>query len=360
MKNIDQYRGCLIGGAVGDALGYAVEFMSIQEIRRQYGTPGITTYELERGKAQISDDTQMTLYTANGLLWADTARKQEKLVSFPSGIWRCYLDWLQTQYSTNKPGAVSWLNNLPDMNHPRAPGGACLRSLRGGIPGSVTNPINNSKGCGGVMRVAPVALYAGDDFSTEILDMLGAEAAALTHGHPLGYIPAAMLVHLVYLLTHRSGMTLRQAVEESVQAMSELFGDVQELNELLDLIDLAVRLAEDPAVTDHAAVSALGEGWVAEETLAIAVYCVLRYPDNFEQAMIVAVNHSGDSDSTGAVAGNILGAHLGLSAIPEKFLRDLELKDTILEIADDLYHGCPDTIDDVWAAKYIHHTWPKA
>ncbi len=357
MRNIDQYRGCLIGGAVGDALGYAVEFMSNREIRRKYGAQGITAYELDRGKARISDDTQMTLYTANGLLRADTIRHQDGLVSFPSAIWRCYRDWLKTQYSTHEPGEFSWLNNIPELNHPRAPGGTCLRALRSGVPGSVADPTNESKGCGGVMRVAPVALFAGDDFSTEILDMLGAEAAALTHGHPMGYIPASMLVHIIYLLTHRDGMTLPQAVAESAQAMADLFGDVPELADLLELIELAVRLASDPDVTDYAAVSALGEGWVAEETLAIAVYCVLRYPDDFEKAMIASVNHSGDSDSTGAVAGNILGAHLGLSAIPEKFLRDLELKETVLEIADDLYYGCPDPIDEVWRAKYVDCTW---
>jgi ADP-ribosylglycohydrolase len=75
MRNIDKFRGCLAGGAVGDALGYAVEFMSESEIFGAYGPRGITEYELQGGVAQISDDTQMTLFTLNGLLCRDAAAR---------------------------------------------------------------------------------------------------------------------------------------------------------------------------------------------------------------------------------------------------------------------------------------------
>ncbi len=102
---------------------------------------------------------------------------------------------------------------------------------------------------------------------------------------------------------------------------------------------------------DLEAIHRLGEGWTGEEALAIAVYCALKYEGDFDRALLVAVNHKGDRDSTGAVAGNILGARLGLSGIPEKYVRDLELKDVILEIADDLYRGrAPE--DPVWRRKY--------
>ena len=81
--------------------------------------------------------------------------------------------------------------------------------------------------------------------------------------------------------------------------------------------------------------------WFAEETLAIAVYCALKYENDFDRALIAAVNHSGDSDSTGAVTGNLLGARLGLAGIPAKYLEDLELKSVILELAEDLHQGVP-------------------
>ena len=67
-KKLDLVRGSLIGGAAGDALGYAVEFSSYRSIISKYGDQGITEYELSNGVAEISDDTQMTLFTANGLL----------------------------------------------------------------------------------------------------------------------------------------------------------------------------------------------------------------------------------------------------------------------------------------------------
>lgn len=67
MKDIDKYRGCLIGGAAGDALGYAVEFDREDAIFSKYGEEGITEYDLKNGVAQISDDTQMSLFTATGI-----------------------------------------------------------------------------------------------------------------------------------------------------------------------------------------------------------------------------------------------------------------------------------------------------
>ena len=104
---------------------------------------------------------------------------------------------------------------------------------------------------------------------------------------------------------------------------------------------------------------------MAEETLGIALYCALRHQDDFSAGVIAAVNHEGDSDSTGAVTGNILGALLGYQAIEEKWKKDLELSEVILEIADDLCHGCQMSEyshyrDPAWEAKYIHHHRPKA
>lgn len=91
---------------------------------------------------------------------------------------------------------------------------------------------------------------------------------------------------------------------------------------------------------DVQAIRLLGEGWVAEETLAIAVYCVLKYQMDFHRCMAAAVNHDGDSDSTGAVAGNILGAYLGYEKIKDSFDFDiLELKDVILKMSDELWEA---------------------
>ena len=159
MRDQDKFRGCLIGGAAGDALGYAVEFLREGQIFRRYGERGITEYDLTGGVAQISDDTQMTLFTANGLLLGMT-RGMTRGVGGPDPhyIGLCYQDWLKTQESKYSPDihpGYAWLGNIPELYSPRAPGNTCLAALRSGEHGSVETPINNSKGCGGVMRVAP-------------------------------------------------------------------------------------------------------------------------------------------------------------------------------------------------------------
>ena len=131
----------------------------------------------------------------------------------------------------------------------------------------------------------------------------------------------------------------------------------------IDLIDKAIALLKED-IDDLEAIRELGQGWVAEETLAIAIYCSLKYSDDFDKAIIASVNHSGDSDSTGAVTGNILGAYLGLKSIPKKYLDNLELKDVILEIADDLYNDCKISEygsyhDEIWEQKYIYKTYKR-
>ena len=367
MKDIDKYRGCMLGGAVGDALGYAVEFIDDEHIFRKFGENGITEYELNcNGKAEISDDTQMSLFTANGLLIGTTRGMMRGIMgSYQSYIALCYKDWLKTQTADElgfEAPEYSWLNNIPDMNHSRAPGRTCISYLMHNNLGSVNKPKNNSKGCGGVMRIAPIGLYLGgrsvDD--TEV-DMIGAETAALTHGHDLGFIPAAALVHIINAVSH-SNIALIEAVEEAKSAIANEFPNAKHINDMLNLIDKAIALSKEE-YNDLDAIRELGQGWVAEETLAIAIYCALKYSDDFEKAIIASVNHSGDSDSTGAVTGNILGAYLGTKSIPDKYLEDLELRDTIIELADDLYNDCQmseygEYRDPIWIQKYIEHSYP--
>ena len=365
MKNIDKYRGCLIGGAAGDALGYAVEFMDLASIKRKYGQSGITAFELHNGLALISDDTQMTLFTANGLLLGITRGMTRGIMgTLPSYIRFCYKDWYKTQtkqYPLHEDCIYAWLSNVPEIFARRAPGNTCLSAIESGCNGTLEKPVNGSKGCGGVMRVAPIGLYLPDNENMRMpqdeIDMIGAEAAALTHGHPLGYIPAAALVHIVSLASHWDGLSLTEVVDDMKNAISEQFADSKYLNPFTELVDKAVALAKSN-MSDEDAIRQLGEGWVAEETLAIAIYCAVKYEDDFEKALIASVNHDGDSDSTGAVTGNILGAYLGLSKIPSKFIDNLELKEIILDMADDLYNDCQMTeygsyFDPIWEQKYI-------
>ena len=367
MRSRDLFRGCMLGGAAGDALGYEVEFMEDRDIFRKYGEKGITEYALHRGVAQISDDTQMTMFTATGLLLGTTRGMLRGIMGdYEDYIRYSYRDWYRTQTERFPlpDYHYSWLVNVPEMFHRRAPGNTCLSALAGSDKGSVAHPINNSKGCGGVMRVAPVGLYFADKkLPMEESDRIGAEAAAITHGHELGWLPAAMLAHIIRHLVEHEGEPVSDAVQDAIAALPRVFPDAKQMETFLTLMRKAAALAGTEA-DDLDAIRQLGGGWVGDEALAIAVYCALKHPDSFEDAVVAAVNHSGDSDSTGAIAGNIMGAALGLKAIPEKYLENLELRGVITELADDLYSDCQmeeygDYRDPVWLAKYVDITYPN-
>lgn len=222
---------------------------------------------------------------------------------------------------------------------------------------------NDSKGCGGVMRVAPLGLAYPD----QPIEMVATEAEQLskiTHQHPLGYMTSAMLADLIHRIVFLRGKrSLVELTLESRQAMVKLYQENPFLEEMLRLVDLAVELAENDH-PDLENIHRLGEGWVAEETLGIALYCSLRHQDDFSAGLIASVNHSGDSDSTGAVTGNILGAWLGIGCIGEQWRTDLELEDVIIELADDLCSCCLTSRkqldqDEDWSRKYIQGSWKK-
>lgn len=354
MNKEDLFRGCLIGGAAGDALGYTVEFWGEREIFREYGSRGITAYEKARGLARISDDTQMTMFTAAGLIKGEP---------YAVNVYRSYLDWLGTQERDadvlrgHRP--ATWLSGAEGLYARRAPGGTCLSALRSGAMGTMDKPLNNSKGCGGVMRSAPAGLIAGsDEKAEERAALLGAQVSVITHGHPLGYLPGAALAHIVWQLTHSENSSVRKAAADTADVLQALFAGDAYLPRFLETMKKAVEFA-DNGLTDLENIHALGEGWVGDEALFIGLYCAVRYSEDIDSALIAAVNHRGDSDSTGAVAGNIVGAHLGMSGIPEKYTKDLELTDEILTLADDLLRYDHDAqmneavkSDPEWVRKY--------
>ena len=323
----DKCQGCLVGGAVGDALGYPVEFMSYESICHQFGPAGIRKYWLEEtgGVALFSDDTQMTLFTAAGLLAEETGAGRRKI---RSTIHRSYVDWLHTQDRSVEPYGISKLVDEQQLYSRRAPGNTCLSALRSGRKGTPSQPINGSKGCGGVMRVAPVGLWEHD---AERAAVLAADAAAITHGHPMGWIPAAALAWIVNQCVYGATSSLAELVAGCADELPSW--PLPAPDHAADMADQLRRAAELAAndVPDSRNIPLLGEGWVGDEALAIAVYACLRHPGDFSEAVIAAVNHGGDADSTGAIAGNIMGAWLGLKAIDRCWTDDLELYGLLLE-----------------------------
>ena len=344
----DAFRGCLIGGACGDALGYPVEFMRLKEIKKRFGPEGILKLEGKNGAAVISDDTQMTLFTAAGLLEAGRRKAQLNSPQWQQAMWELLREWKDTQSFDRKiKKRYSWLWKVSALHERRAPGITCLSALEEEEPGTFDKPKNNSKGCGGVMRTAPVGLFFSPKRHTrmEILKG-GALAAVQTHGHLMGCLPAGMLSLMVNDAAYAPEKSLkeiaREALRDTLRFGRALSGEENILQSFQILMENAEKLSEtepDPVL----ALKQLGEGWVGDEALAAAVYCVLRFPEDFSSCLAAAVNHDGDSDSTGAIAGNLLGARLGYERIRRDFSLDsLERVDVILKMADELYRESPE------------------
>jgi ADP-ribosyl-[dinitrogen reductase] hydrolase len=335
----ERAAGCLLGGAVGDALGAPVEFLGLDEVRAQFGPDGVTTLTPAYGRTgAVTDDTQLTLFTAEGLIRADNERRAGGEDDPIAAIHRAYVRWLATQGGRTPDSRASdlpdgWLASLPELRSRRSPGTTTLTALESGRCGSPDERINDSKGCGGVMRAAPAGLARWEPFDT------GVRAAALTHGHPTGYLAAGVLARAV------AGLAQGEALDAAVGAARDELRRHEGHGECLAALDAAVELAAEGEPGPER-VERLGQGWIAEEALAIAVYCAL-IAASFEHGVLLAVNHGGDSDSTGAIAGNLLGAALGVGVIPERWLEELELREEIACVGADLAaHFGPDAAAD--------------
>jgi ADP-ribosylglycohydrolase len=189
------------------------------------------------------------------------------------------------------------------------------------------------------MRSAPFGLFLRSEEALEI----SRESAALTHGHPTGQIAAGGLSYLIAEII--KGYELNNAVDNTIKRLKF----ENDSFECIDKLEDAVRLSKSN-LSDIEAINELGQGWIGEEALGIAVFCALRYSDNFEKAIITSVNHDGDSDSTGSITGNILGAYLGVNEIPSKWIESIELSEKIAEIATDLLND--DDESQEWWNKY--------
>ncbi|MGI6588478.1 MAG: ADP-ribosylglycohydrolase family protein [Peptococcia bacterium] len=343
-QNKEHFKGCLLGGAIGDAFGSPVDLLNYNEIKEKYGKKGIVDLVCEEnGKARITDDTQLTLFTAEGLLRAETRKRARGACYPPSIVYYAYLRWLHTQgYPQNKNIEKiydGYLIKIKELYVNRSPGKTCLSALASGKHGTIEEHINDSKGCGAVKRIAPVGLYVSRKTAFE----LGSECAALTHGHPSGYLAAGVLAHII------AGIIEGMEIEETIlEAMDKLvyYDGYEECN---SSIHKAMKLAKSDK-EPREAIGLIGEGRVAEEALAVAIYSVLKYPHDFKKALYVAVNHDGGSNSIGAITGNILGAYLGIKGIPTEWAKKVELTDVILQVADDLFTGYKGTLD--WWRRY--------
>jgi ADP-ribosylglycohydrolase len=351
---IDKYLGCILGGAIRDSLGAPTEFMSLQQIIEKYGKGGVIDYvEFQDEIGRITDDTQMTIFTAEGLLRAfHRAHLRGIWGAYLQITYSSYLRWLFTQGSSytqkleNSFDKNGWILANKKLFSQRAAGNTCLSALNSGICGTIVQPINDSKGCGGIMRVAPVGLLFHQDVNDAF--RIGAELAAITHGHPSGYLSAGAFASIISLINQ--GKKLQTAISDTIRILVEWENHEETLRSIRNAIDLFE--TSQPTFKN---VEKLGGGWVGEEALSIALYCALHYQNDFEKAIILSINHSGDTDSTGSIVGNIVGLINGKKAIPTRWLENLELNDFLSELTEDLHTeviGGEYDYNEGWAEKY--------
>jgi ADP-ribosylglycohydrolase len=349
-----RFRGTLLGGAVGDALGAAVEFMTRVEILAWFGPAGIRDFVPVDGRlGTITDDTQLTLFCGEALLRAHAHGVRD---DDPPGQAlersRAYLRWLLTQGERHAllDAPQSWLMGEPGLFHQRGPGQTCLGSLRA-MKTLGDRARNASKGCGGIMRIAPVGLFhshryaASDRFDASVF-AAGTADAALTHGHACGHLPAGYFALLIALIA--SDVPLDTALARCRAQLLRHPGHQAVVVSIDHALNLAYTAPGEPGQ-----LASLGHGWVGEEALAMALYCAVgsvQCNGSLETAVTLAVNHDGDSDSTGALTGSLLGALHGEVAIPARWLRSVELAGVLGTLADDLA-SAPDWPRDADARK---------
>ncbi|MEU3352526.1 ADP-ribosylglycohydrolase family protein [Streptomyces sp. NPDC037389] len=349
-------RGCLLGGAIGDALGAGIEFDSLEAIRAAHGPAGVTDYVPAYGRrGAVTDDTQMTLFTVEGLIRAHV-RRDTGAWHPPADVHRAHLRWAATQEGWGPDERVrdaGWLAGQDWLYARRAPGGACLSGLADHRMGTLAAPKNpGSKGCGAVMRSAPFGLLT--DWAPGLVLQLADECAAQTHGHPTGRLSAAAFAVIVHGAAR--GEPLEAATLRALELLAARPGHEETTAALRGAL-AAVR--QGPPSAER--LQSLGEGWVAEEALAMGLYCALVAED-VRHGLLLAVNHGGDSDSTGSICGNLLGAVHGETALPPGWVAELEGRGTILELADDFameltqgsaLHGPPGAASSAaWLARY--------
>ncbi|WP_433871839.1 ADP-ribosylglycohydrolase family protein [Saccharopolyspora sp. CA-218241] len=338
----DRFVGGVLGAAIGEALGMPVAGDNWEEIRSRHGNGGITDYvPAGHPSGRLGSDTQLLLFSLEGTIRANVRRRSAGAIDPTRHLQHAYQRWLHTQHLSwpraageflaDAPAPDGWLVEQRALFQTRNPGRTMMRTLIAFAKGQQSrgtpeDPVSDAEDSGAVLRTAPAALWSGDP--AEVFGV-GMATAALTHGHPSAYLSGGALAFLVARLVH--GVELTAAVDEVLEQLTRHSGHDEVSRRLLT----AMRLSKGTPLPPDELNRALGTGWTAAEALGIGVHAALVAEGDLDAGLAVAVNHSGNSATTGAVCGCLLGATTGADRIPERWIADLELHEVVERLAHD-------------------------
>ena len=358
----DAYRGCLLGLAIGDAMGYPVDTKTFQQIQEEYGPYGLMGYDLRNGYAEVSSHTQLAAFSCNGLLLGLTrGQVYGKMAPFVRYVGLAQQEWAIGQRRYDQPQRNHcWVFRVPELRRRRCTDTRMVETLNRGKLGSLEEPVNKYDTPASIAAAAAVGLFADPNrLEPEEIDRLGAECVALTHGSPLAFLAGGAAAHLINRCLLEPDTPLAELAEETLTSLNNQFGrEYAQTGDVIALVRQAMAMTRDYTILPVDAMERL-KCDTGAEVLAGAIYAALICERDFDNAMIAAVNHSGWSAAVGCLTGAILGARMGEEALPEFYLECLEIAPVLREMADDLVQGCPMTrgsrmFDADWDQKYLH------
>ena len=356
------YRGCLLGLAVGDAMGYTVDSHTWQEIQEDYGPHGLRGYDSVGGFAEVTSYTQLAAFTVNGLLMGLTrGQMRGQMAPFIQYIGVACREWAATQRRGQKiPQNHCWLTLQPEICKHFCMDTRMLDILSREKLGTPEEPENILSGPQALTTAIGVGLFFHPDRADQLeIDRLGAEAVALTYGSPQAFLTGAVLTHIISRLCRCPKLDLQRLTSEAMHVLRNQFGhEYSQVYEVCNQLKMAKAMARG-LYHDHAEIMEKLRCETASQCLAGAIYACLIGGDDLDASMIVAVNHSGRSAAVGAITGAIQGIRLGYEALPEFYLEDVEPLEILKELASDLSQGCPmekdnKLYDGDWDRKYLH------
>ena len=362
-KKRSAWRGCLLGLAVGDAMGYTVNSHTLEEIREDYGPNGLQGYDPVNGYADVTSYTQLAAFTANGLLYGLTMGRSKGTMSpFINYIARSHWEWACSQQMMDRPArTVCWLFREKSLCRRHCVDTRMKEVILRKQFGTPEERYNSMSTPSTITAAVGVGMfYDPADMDRAEINRLGMEAVALTHGDPMAYLPGAAVTGLISAVLADADTPLESLVEKVMEEFTAQFDPQYHryVSQITGLVKQAVSMSRDPSLAPVDAMERL-QCKNGAQVLAGAVYALLTGGEDFDASLITAVNHSGASAAVGALVGAVLGARMGVEALPEFYLECLECGEVLQELADDLYQGCPiETgdvfFDDEWDGKYCH------